>query len=234
MPLPENVAGVLIDIEGTTTPITFVCDVLFPYAADRLDAYCARVDDDPRIADAVALLRAEHAGETTDDVPAFGDGAPFARWLMGQDRKSTGLKALQGVIWERGYVDGGLCSQVYADVPRALAVWQQAGVRVRVYSSGSVLAQQLLFGYTEHGDLTPYFEGYHDTTTGPKREPVSYRRIAEAFALAPSRILFLSDVVPELDAAAEAGLRTAMLERPGNPPVPPHTHRRYPDFLPLV
>lgn len=228
-----TIRGILLDIEGTTTPITFVYDVLFPFAAARLDAACSRAPFDPQIGEAVALLREEHARDvaTGVDVPDFGDGAPYVRDLMTSDRKSTGLKKLQGLIWDAGYASGELQGDVYEDVPPALARWREAGIRLRIYSSGSILAQKLLFSTTAYGDLTTYFEGFHDTTTGPKREALSYRKIAAAFELDAAEILFLSDVVEELDAAREAGMATGLLVRPGNKPVAAgHGHDESPDF----
>lgn len=236
MPLPPGVQAVLTDIEGTTTSISFVYDVLFPYAEARLEAYCSRADPGPELAGAIARLRSEHDGEVRQgaSLPEFGNGAPYARHLMGLDRKSTGLKALQGLIWEEGYRSGALRSHVFPDVPGALAAWRDAGARLRVFSSGSVRAQQLLFGHTEYGDLSGLFEGFHDTTTGPKQEPASYRAIAGAFDLPPEAILFLSDVRGELDAAAEAGLRTGMLVRPGNRPADPGPHAAHASFEDLA
>ena len=225
-----DIRGVLIDIEGTTTPVSFVYQVLFPYAEARLEETCARAAGSPPIAAAVAALEEEFRSESAAP-REFGGGAPYARWLMSRDRKSTGLKMLQGLIWEHGYHDGSLRAQVFADVPGALRAWHRAGLRLRVYSSGSVLAQKLLFAHTDHGDLTALFEGYHDTTTGAKKEAASYRKIADAYGLDPHAVLFLSDVPAELDAATEAGLRTALLERPGNQPVDPRCpHRRYRSF----
>ena len=239
MPLPEGVRAVLLDIEGTTTPIAFVEEVLFPYARERLEEAAARAHRDPELAAAIDRLRAEHKAErrraAADDLPDFGDGSPYARYLMAADRKSTGLKELQGLIWRHGYEDGSLVAQVFPDVPEALARWSRDGVRARIYSSGSVLAQKLLFGHTEHGDLTPYLEGFHDTRTGPKKEPASYRRIAADMALPPAAILFLSDSIEELDAAREAGLRTGLFERPGNHPAAEQTvHPRYRSFAELA
>lgn len=222
--------AVLTDIEGTTTPISFVTEVLFPYAEARLEAACARAAEETAFAEAVDLLRHEHRAEPPGEPPAFGGGAPYARWLMAQDRKSTGLKKLQGLIWRQGYRDGTLRAQVFADVPPNLERWRRRGLRLRVYSSGSVLAQKLLFAHTDHGDLTGCFEGYHDTTTGPKKEAYSYRAIAASFGLPPAQVLFLSDVEAELDAAAAAGMTTALLERPGNPPVEHTAHPRCADF----
>jgi enolase-phosphatase E1 len=220
----EGVGGILLDIEGTTTPISFVYDVLFPYTRERLDDACARAENDPAVVKSVADLRAEHLAETENDLPAFGNGAPYARWLMGRDRKSTGLKTLQGLIWENGYGSGELRGEVFDDVPPALTRWRKRGARLRIFSSGSVLAQKLLFAHTRHGDLTPYFEGFHDTTTGPKKEAASYTEIARAYGVPPGEILFLSDVVDELDAAARTGMRTALVLRPGNRPADPGPH----------
>lgn len=227
MPLPKGTLGVLLDIEGTTTPITFVYDVLFPYAKSRLEAACQRASQNQSLRHAIELLREEHHREAPalgEALPPFGNGAPFALWLMEQDRKSTGLKALQGLIWEEGYRSGELKAEVFPDVFPALREWRERGIRLRIFSSGSVLAQKLLFGHTDHGDLTPHFEGYHDTTTGPKREARSYRAIAKAFNAPPETILFLSDMVEELDAASEAGMRTTLVVRPGNKPVGAHEH----------
>lgn len=236
MPLPPGIRGVLLDVEGTTTAIRFVYDVLFPFAAARLDEACARQGEDPAIAGAVALLRQEFQEETLmdDAQPSFGNGAAYARHLMAEDRKSTGLKALQGLIWEEGYREGALQAHVFDDVPHALRAWKDAGIRLRVFSSGSVLAQKLLFGHTEHGDLLSCFEGYHDTTTGPKREPRAYHAIAESYGLPPGEILFLSDIREELDAAREAGMATGLVRRPGNRPADPGGHGVYESFAELV
>lgn len=237
MPLPEGIRGILLDIEGTTTPISFVHDILFPYARSRLEEHCARAAAQPGIREALARLREEHAKESQHAgaaLPAFGDGASYTRYLMDRDRKSSGLKQLQGLIWEDGYRSGRLRGQVFDDVPEALRRWRAAGLRLRIFSSGSVLAQKLLFGHTEHGDLTVCFEGYHDTTTGPKKEPRSYREIAQAYELRPEEVLFLSDVVAELDAAAAAGLVTGMLKRPGNVPEEHGGHATYGTFDELL
>jgi enolase-phosphatase E1 len=216
-------AGVLFDVEGTTTAISFVYDVLFPYAAARLDETFTERAGEPDVAAALLRLRTEHAAEAPSaELPPFGAG--YARYLMARDRKSTGLKALQGLIWEEGYRAGQLRSHLFPEVAPCLTAWHAAGVRLRVFSSGSVQAQRLLFGHTEHGDLVPLFAGFHDTTTGPKLEPASYRAIAAAFALPPAALLFLSDTAGELDAAAAAGYRTALLARPGNRPQPASLH----------
>jgi enolase-phosphatase E1 len=225
-----DVRGVLLDIEGTTTPISFVYEVLFPYALERLEESCSRASTDDRIQEAVNCLRKEYEAEnaTKAPLPSFGAGAPYARFLMEQDRKSTGLKMLQGIIWEEGYHSGGLNGVVYPDVVPALRIWKESGIQVRIFSSGSVLAQKLLFGHTGQGDLTPFLAGFHDTQTGPKRDAESYRTIAGEFGLPISAILFLSDVVEELDAAWLAGMKTGLVVRPGNKPVVgEHGHEVY-------
>ena len=234
MPLPPGVRAVLTDIEGTTTPLSFVLDVLFPYARRRLDVACA--SGESRFAEALRLLRQEYEEEKRagTDLPDFGDGAPYAHWLMDRDRKSTGLKMLQGILWEDGYRTGELQGQVWPDVAEALHLWKEREIRARIFSSGSVLAQKLLFGYSDQGDLLPYFEGFHDTTTGPKQTPAAYSAIADSFGLPPEEILFLSDVVPELDAAREAGMQTGLLIRPGNRPAEPGGHAIYRSFRELV
>jgi enolase-phosphatase E1 len=236
---PAGVRAVLTDIEGTTTALAFVYEVLFPYAAARLEDVCSHSHGRREVAEALGLLAEEHRKEARRrpppaDLPPFGNGAPYARYLMAQDRKSTGLKQLQGLIWEEGYRDGTLRGHVFPDVPPALAAWSAAGMRLRVFSSGSVRAQRLLFAHTEYGDLTPYFEGFHDTTTGPKLKPASYTAIAAAYGLPPADILFLSDHTGELDAAVAAGMQTGLLIRPGNAPVKPGTHPTYRNFAELA
>jgi enolase-phosphatase E1 len=209
----EGVRGVLLDIEGTTTPIAFVHDVLFSYARAHLRDYLVRHFGD---ADVRADLQALHAegGDFSDEIEAV---VAHLNQLIDADRKSTGLKSLQGKIWHEGYADGTLRAQVYGDVPPALARWRVAGLNVSIFSSGSVLAQQLLFAHTEAGDLTPFIANYFDTTIGKKGETDSYRRIAETLELQPGEILFVSDVVTELAAAREAGMKTLLSLRPGNP-----------------
>jgi enolase-phosphatase E1 len=207
---------VLLDVEGTTTPLAFVREVLFPYAAARLETWCARAGGDPRVRRVLDELAAEHAREPDPGRPALGDGAPYARWLMQRDRKSTALKTLQGLIWEEGYRAGELRGAVYPDVPRAFARWRAAGLRIRIFSSGSVLAQRLLFAHSDHGDLSRCVEGYHDTTTGSKQARASYTAIAGALRLRPAEVLFVSDTPAELAAAAEAGMATARVARAGD------------------
>ena len=212
-----NLRAILLDIEGTTTPIAFVHDVLFSYARDHVREFLAT----DAAAEDIALLREEHAVDVSDAPPLTNEIesiAAYVEWLIKLDRKSTALKSLQGKIWRQGYQDGWLKSQVFADVAPAFERWRERGLRISIFSSGSVLAQQLLFAHTEAGDLTPFIESYFDTNVGKKGEAESYRKIAEAMGLAPQEILFVSDVVAELDAANEAGMKTLLSIRPGNGP----------------
>jgi enolase-phosphatase E1 len=172
----------------------------------------------------IELLRREHAEDVSNDrnpaplTSTIDSIAAYVEWLIACDRKSTGLKSLQGKIWRQGYLDGSLKSQVYDDVAPAMQRWHEAGLRVSIFSSGSVLAQQLLFAHTDAGDLTGFIDDYFDTTVGKKGDAESYRRIASAMGLQPREIVFISDVVDELDAAHDAGIKTLLSLRPGNPP----------------
>jgi enolase-phosphatase E1 len=214
--------AVLLDIEGTTSPLTFATEVLFPYARAHVRDFVARRQGDPAVGEALELLRAEQTAE------GRGDLAPleYIAFLMDEDRKSTGLKELQGHIWEEGFRAGALRGDLYPDVAPAFARWRAQGRRIAIYSSGSVLAQRLLFAATPQGDLTPEIAAFFDTKTGPKREAESYAKIARALGLPPAEILFVSDVAAELDAARAAGLQTAlcvreaeMMAAPGHPVV---------------
>src|SRR5215213_2594786 len=214
----DHVKAILLDIEGTTTPIAFVHDVLFSYARDHVREFLAS----DSAAEDIALLREEHAGDVSDAPPLTDEiesVAAYVEWLIAADRKSTGLKSLQGKIWRQGYQDGSLKSQVFADVAPAFERWRDRGLRISIFSSGSVLAQQLLFAHTEAGDLTPFIDSYFDTKIGKKGEAESYRKIAEVMGLPPEQILFVSDVVAELDAANEAGMKTLLSIREGNEPL---------------
>lgn len=231
-----RIEAVLLDIEGTTTPLAFVVDVLFPYARKHLRRHLDELAASPNYASVLDQLRGEHAVDERagEPVAAWVDAPPAARldsaasyaeWLMDRDRKSTPLKILQGTLWEEGYQRGELVGEVFADVPAALARWQAEGVQVGIFSSGSVLAQQQLFRHSSAGDLTPFLRWYFDTTTGKKTDPDSYRRIRAAMNTRPESIVFLSDTVAELDAARDAGLSTRLSIRPGNaPPSRPHDH----------
>jgi len=225
------VRAIITDIEGTTSTIAFVKDVLFPYADAHLDGYVAAHRDDPVVAQAMRDA-AQLAGD-----PAADDATTLAHlhtWIA-EDRKATPLKTLQGLIWQRGYEESGLHGHVYDDVPPALRAWHASGIALYVYSSGSIVAQRVLFAHTAFGDLTPLFRDYFDTTIGGKRDAASYAAIADATGIAPADTLFLSDVEGELDAARAAGMRTARLLRPADtPPGAVTAHPAYADFTAIA
>ncbi|MDL5591077.1 acireductone synthase [Bacillus subtilis] len=205
------IKAILTDIEGTTSAVSFVFEVLFPYAARHLPGFVSEHATEPAVAEQVEAVRRE-SGEPEASVERV--VAILLEWIA-EDRKATPLKALQGMVWEQGYRAGQLKGHVYPDAVEALRRWHAEGYRLYVYSSGSIQAQKLIFGCSEAGDLSPLFSGYFDTTSGPKREAGSYRRIVEAIGLPAEEVLFLSDVVQELDAAREAGLPTIGLAREG-------------------
>ncbi|HKS10852.1 MAG TPA: acireductone synthase [Pyrinomonadaceae bacterium] len=219
-----GIRGIVLDIEGTTTPIAFVHDVLFSYARTHVKDYLAKHAATDDVRKDVELLREEHAADLRNGnqppplTNAIDSVVSYSSWLIDLDRKSTGLKSLQGKIWHEGYSDGTLRSQVFPDVAPAFARWRVSGLTISIFSSGSVLAQQLLFAHTEAGDLTSFISNYFDTSVGKKGEAESYRRIAETIGLPPSEVLFISDVVSELSAAGEAGMKTVLSIRPGNQP----------------
>jgi enolase-phosphatase E1 len=216
---------ILLDIEGTTTPIAFVTDVLFPYARTHLPIYLDQYGGTPECRVAFSRLRVEY-DDDRDARRDLSDWSPreYLEWLMDRDRKSPALKELQGRVWEEGYRNGTLIGEVFADVPEALAAWRGAGIPVGIYSSGSVRAQQWLFRRSRAGDLTPFLSWHFDTAVGAKREAASYARIAADVNLPAGEISFVSDVAAELDAARDAGMRTALIVRPGNPPQPDSGH----------
>lgn len=218
MSLLDNVRGILLDIEGTTTPIAFVHDVLFSYARDHVREFLLANADKEDVRADIALLNDEHAEDVSKDHNPPPLVADYVEWLIALDRKSTGLKSLQGKIWRQGYQDGSLKSQVFADVAPAFERWHERGLSINIFSSGSVLAQKLLFAHTEDGDLTRFIDDYFDTNVGKKGEAESYRRIAEKMKLAAGAILFVSDVIDELNAAHEAGMKTLLSIREGNAP----------------
>lgn len=203
------IRAIVTDIEGTTSDIRFVHNVLFPYARENLPVFIKGNEQQPAVAQALADLRAEvnRPDATAQELIEVLYG------FMDEDRKSTALKALQGMIWRDGYLNGSFTGHLYADVLPALKQWQQQGIALYVYSSGSVAAQKLLFGYSDAGDITDLFSGYFDTHVGAKREVNSYRNIAEQVALPAAELLFLSDIHQELDAAREAGWNTIQLIR---------------------
>jgi enolase-phosphatase E1 len=220
----QDIRCLLLDIEGTTTPIAFVYDVLFPFARARVRDYLSRhlASDEVRVD--VESLRAEHASDRAAQLspPPIVQSSElesivqYVYWLMDRDRKSTGLKSLQGKIWEAGYQSGALKSEIFADVPNALERFHMAGLKIAIFSSGSVLAQKLLFAHTTSGNLSQFIDAWFDTTIGAKTDAQSYRRISAELQLNPKRILFISDAAAELAAAADADMQTALCTRPGN------------------
>lgn len=205
------IKAILTDIEGTTSAVSFVYDVLFPFAASRLPGFIREHQAAPKVAAQIEAVRAE-AGEPSADLDRV---IEILLGWMREDRKATPLKALQGQVWQKGYESGELKGHVYPDAVAALKQWHADGYRLYVYSSGSIQAQKLIFGCSEAGDLTGLFSGYFDTTSGGKRDAESYRTIASAINVAPEQVLFLSDVTAELDAAREAGMATCGLAREG-------------------
>ena len=208
MPI-RKISAIVTDVEGTTSSIAFVKDKLFPYARAHLAEFVAARSDEAQVATLLAEARAL-AGRPDDDV---GQTVRLLQGWIDSDKKATPLKTLQGLIWEDGYKRGELVGDVYADAVAGLRRWHEAGIRLYVYSSGSVQAQKLIFGHTPHGDLTPLFSGYFDTRVGGKLEAASYHVIAAAIDTGPAEILFLSDNVGELDAARTAGWQTTALDR---------------------
>jgi len=218
----------LLDIEGTTSSVSFVYDVMFPYVRKHLTFEVFANWMEREYIEAFHAIAKDAGHESLDDwlkkqgltrenpLRAAEVVCKEVTRLMDGDVKATGLKHLQGLIWQSGFESGELKAHVYDDVPPALADWNAAGKDVRIYSSGSIQAQQLFFGHTIAGNLLGHFRGHYDTTTGPKKEAESYRKIAAAFGLPAAKILFLSDVVAELDAARAAGMLTGLVVRPGN------------------
>jgi enolase-phosphatase E1 len=224
----------LLDVEGTTSPISLVYEQLFPYARKHLEPYLRAHVREPWIDEDLAadleLLSRENAAEDAEaprvNAPDDGESwesvvpeaAAYLLWLMDKDRKSTALKALQGRVWRAGFEAGELTGTLFDDVPEALRRWSRRA-KVAIYSSGSVEAQQLLFRHSSAGDLTPYLAGFFDTRVGAKTQVLSYIAIAAAMGVAPEEIVFVSDVVRELDPARQAGCTTRLSLREGNAPV---------------
>ena len=216
--------GILLDIEGTTSSVSFVYDVMFPFVRRELDKYLCVNWCSPALNEVCDLI-AMDAGYESFDVWCGNGGEEDKRQqlireeilrLMDGDVKATGLKALQGLIWRSGFESGEMRAHVYDDVLPAIQAWNNAGCDIRIYSSGSIAAQKLFFGHTVVGNMLHLFQGYYDTTTGPKKEVESYCEIAKNFGLPPPEILFLSDVLAELKAAHAAGLQTCLCKRPDN------------------
>lgn len=223
-------SAILTDIEGTTSSISFVRDVLFPYARRALPGFVAGHGQDPEVRRWLDAVAVEIGGACQDQLIV----ETLQGWID-QDRKHTALKALQGMVWEAGYRNADFTAPIYRDAAEALQRWHDLELPLYVYSSGSVPAQKLFFGHSDAGDLTGLFSGWYDTEVGGKREPASYTRIAGSIGVAPHSILFLSDVVEELDAARAAGLHTVLVDRPEDYPHPrledaAHGHTRVTGF----
>ncbi len=220
----SSIQAILLDIEGTTTPVDFVYRTLFPYARARLAQFLLENRDEPEVRADIEALCAQHRSDAAEQLapPAWNSDSrdldlasatAYGHWLMDRDSKCSALKSLQGKIWQEGYRVGELHGEVYPDVPPALDRWTREGKLVAIFSSGSVLAQKLLFGSTSAGDLTRFLRAHFDTAVGPKHSPQSYSQIARALAVDPPKILFVSDVAKELDAARQAGMHTALCVR---------------------
>ncbi|HEY0378757.1 MAG TPA: acireductone synthase [Pyrinomonadaceae bacterium] len=223
----QQTRALLLDVEGTTTPVEFVYETLFPFARQHVREFLEQhLDSEEVRADAEALKNENLSdAEKGSGPPRWLEDSPdslvesavsYAHWLMDRDRKSTALKSLQGKIWEGGYRSGRLRGEVYADVRPAFERWKRLGKEIYIFSSGSVLAQKLIFAHTSEGDLTPYLDGYFDTTTGAKASAASYVSISEKIGAHAAEVLFVSDVTAELDGARAAGMTTALCVRPGS------------------
>jgi len=229
-----NWQAVLLDIEGTVTPISFVHEILFPYAREHVNTYLSQNFQQPEVQTDIRKLRDEQANDAEElrqpPIDSIDTAVTYVNRLIDLDRKSPALKSLQGKIWKAGYEDGSLKSPVYPDVVEAFERWRDVGITINIFSSGSVLAQRLLFAYTHAGDLTRYIDQYFDTSIGKKIDPQSYRAIAANLSSDPTQILFVSDVVAELDAAKAAGIQTRLCIRPGNPPQPASQYQSIASF----
>ncbi len=220
-----QVDTVLLDIEGTTSSIAFVYDVMFAYIREHLHAFLEEHVDSDRVENAIAKMRSDLSDSNwcirTLERPKRIEivEQQVLSW-MSEDKKSTGLKALQGTIWKEGFEDGTLRAHLFPEVAASLQRWHQQGLDLRIYSSGSIEAQKLFFGHTESGNLLPLFRAHYDTSIGNKRVSSSYSKIADDCLITPSRILFVSDVVAELEAAQEAGMKIVASCRPGNAELP--------------
>ncbi len=226
---------VLTDIEGTTSSISFVRNVLFPYARKAMPAFIHERSWEGEVRRWLDIVADEIDDPEADDDTLIDT---LIEWID-RDRKHVALKALEGLMWKDGYSNGDFNAHVYADAVEALDRWYEAGHDIYVYSSGSVAAQKLFFSHSEAGDMTPIFNDHFDTEIGSKREVESYARIAKEIGCEPSQILFLSDVVEELDAARQAGMRTTLLDRRDDYPQPrngdaTHGHPRVESFTQIT
>lgn len=206
---------ILTDIEGTTSSISFVHEVLFPYAREHMATFVNEWQHEEQAVAEQLDAVAETSGCDRQDIAAL--ARTLEQWID-EDRKETSLKALQGMLWEQGYQHGAFDGHVYPDAAEYLRYWHDRGLRLYVYSSGSVKAQKLIFGFSSEGDLTPFFSGYFDTNVGGKKDSASYRNIIDQLGMEPERVMFLSDVEAELEAAEAVGLKTCWLIREGDLP----------------
>lgn len=230
-----TITTILTDIEGTTTDIRFVHDVLFPYAREKLPEFVRAHQNAPEVKTQLTATAHEMAQEAPQETaqPEPDLEAVIAQLIawIDADKKITPLKALQGLIWKAGYENGDFQGHVYADAVEYLKAWHAQEITLAIFSSGSVKAQKLLFAHTNAGDLTPLFQYYFDTTTGPKKSASAYEAIAQTLEKPANSILFLSDVIAELDAAAEAGFKTCLLVRDADTaPIETHNHAIASDF----
>ena len=219
------ICAILTDIEGTTSSIAFVKEVLFPYARDHIAEFVRKHTTDTDVRILLDEVRAEVGGVPDDDEVID----LLIRWID-EDRKVPPLKTLQGMLWQQGYHNGEISGHIYNDAVAKLKEWHARQIKLYVYSSGSVAAQKLLFGFSKYGDLTTLFSGYFDTRTGPKRDPASYKTITETISIPASDILFLSDTAEELDAARSAGMLTLQLVRPEDGTQPADRHAQVHSF----
>ncbi|MBM5814299.1 MAG: acireductone synthase [Cyanobacteria bacterium M_DeepCast_100m_m1_067] len=231
----QGVTHVLLDIEGTTCPVSFVSSTLFPYAAEQLEVFLEGHHNDPAVKTLLGEVDAAWQQDADPEAQALRQqGAinvvPYLQWLIRRDRKLTPLKDLQGLVWEQGYRSGALTGPLFADVPGALRSWHGAGLVLAVYSSGSVAAQRLIYGHSNAGDLRSLFSHWFDTRIGPKQTPESYATIADQLGVAPEQVLFVSDALTECQAAAAAGMQVVFSDREGNPGRDPGPFERIVSF----
>ena len=220
----SQVRIILLDIEGTTTPVDFVYQTLFPYASSKMESFLREYLREPEIMSLIQRLQTKHQDDERQglqpsawmdepDESRLRSAVAYSQWLMAKDSKCTALKSLQGKIWQEGYARGELHGQVYADVPPAFKRWRRQKREICIYSSGSILAQQLLFRNIASGDLTPQIAAFFDTSVGAKTETESYRKIAESLAQNPCYFLFISDAMKEIEAAHNAGMQAILCNR---------------------
>lgn len=224
--MPQSTKAILLDIEGTTSSISFVYDVMFPYVRENVANFLEASWQEQAVRDCLPLL-AEDLNRESDWLEGQSEADQQATVrdgvieLMDADVKATGLKKLQGLIWKSGFTGGKMVAHLYDEVADCIKKWNASNIDVRIYSSGSIQAQKLFFGHTVAGNLLDQLNGHYDTTIGPKQESTSYQKIAAEFQCEASEILFVSDVIAELEAAKSAGLQTVLSVRPGNKPVEP-------------